>query len=314
MRGWLLLLLCAVSAVLTAFVPAGLLVAPALWAFAAVRTKPHWIILPATVFAVAMFALDNAVSAAGLTGAAVLAAVLLSVLMTRGAGNADTALLLAGVFLAGLYAALCLPGVLDGRGAFADIQSAMATAGDLYRAALAQTPQISQEMAATATEMIDALYEAVPSGFVAVLCVFASVLGLGNLLLFRLFCRRHAEISISPIRPFREWTLPRSLTLGLFTMLIGSLILELAEWEYAVSFAVTVNVLVALPLLLLGLCVVDFFIVRSQKNIALKRALTYTGIGILLRLALYPLVLIGCFDLIFRLRERMRGMPPRAAI
>ena len=76
----------------------------------------------------------------------------------------------------------------------------------------------------------------------------------------------------------------------------------------------TVNVLVGMPLLLQGLCVVDFLIARSRKHVNAGRALAYAGIGILFSLAQTPLILIGCFDQVFRIRERMRGTPPRAAV
>lgn len=312
-RGWLVLLLSVILALFSAILPVALLIAPAYWAYAGARTKPQWMLLPFAVFAAALFSFMPTVVAAGLTGAAVLSAVLLYALMTNRAGNTDTALLLAGVFLVGLYVAVCLPGILDGRGAFADIQAAMGSMNEFYRATLAQTPQISADVAKTVLDTMDAMEQAVPTFFVAVLCIFSSILGLCNLLFFRLFCRKHPEIAISPIRPFRDWTLPRSMTLGLFVILIGSLVLDWTDWAFADSFAVTANVLIALPLFLQGLCVVDFFIARSRRNIVAVRALAYTGIGVLLRFALTALVLLGCFDLIFRLRERMRGTPPREA-
>jgi len=313
-RSWLVLLLSVVVAIVAVYFPIALVVAPALWAFAGARTKPYWMILPAVVFAAGMFQLYSIVTAAGLSGAAVLAAVILYILMTHRASNTDMTLILSGVFLAGLYIAVCMPGILAGRGAFADIQSVMGSVTELYRTALAQTPQISADMAKSVIETMDAMYQAVPTSFVAVLCIFASILGLSNLLFFRLFCRKHPEIVISPIRAFRAWTLPRSMTLGLFVMLIGSLILELIGWEFAESFAATVNILVALPLILQGLCVVDFYIMRSQKNIVVARTLVYIGIAILFEYSVIALLLIGCFDQIFHLRARMSGTPPRTTI
>ncbi len=310
-RGWLTLLLSVVVAVFAAYFPFALIIAPALWAFAGVRTKPYWMILPVVAFAACMASFDSAIVAAGLSGSAALAAVILYVMMTRRASNTDTALLLSGVFLVGLYTAACLPGIIAGRGAFADIQSAMDSFLAFYKTALAQTPQIDADMAKSALEMMNSISQEVPTGFVAFLCVFSSVFGLGNLLFFRLFCRKHSEISISPIRPFRDWVLPRSMTFGLFVMLIGSLILEMTGWAFAESFSATVNVLVVLPLLLQGLCVVEFFIVRSQKNLVASRTLTYVGIGILFRYAAVALVVLGCFDQIFRLRARLNGTPPQ---
>ena len=97
-------------------------------------------------------------------------------------------------------------------------------------------------------------------------------------------------------------------------MITRVLALEWAGWAFAEGFSNAVNALVGMPLLLQGLCVVDFMLARSPKNATLGRALTYTGIGILFSLAQTPLILIGCFEQIFRFRDRMRGVPPRAAI
>jgi uncharacterized protein YybS (DUF2232 family) len=175
-------------------------------------------------------------------------------------------------------------------------------------------PNIDAQTVKLLTDALDAYSKAIPNMIVPALCVFAGVLGLGNLLFFHLFCKKRPEIAISPIRSFRDWSLPRSMTLGLFALLIGSLILEWTGWVFADGLTNTVNVLVGMPLLLQGLCVIDFLIARSPKNVTLGRTLTYVGIGVLFGLAQTPLILVGCFDQIFRFRDRMRGVPPRAAI
>lgn len=313
-RGWLILLLAVAVALVAVYVPLVLIVAPALWAYAGARTKPAFMLIPAACFAAGMFAFDSVAVAGGLAGAALLSAVLVYVLLTNHFGNADTALVLSGVFLAGLYAAICLPGILAGRGAFADIQAAILGLREFYASAAAQIPQIGSESVKLVLDTMDLIHDSVPTGFVAVLCVFASILGLSNLLFFRAFCKKQEQIKLSPMRAFRDWTMPRSMMTGLFVMLIVSLILEFSDYSFAASFSTTANTLLAIPLFIQGISVVDFFIVRGRKNVATMRALTYVGIGILYQFVLYPLVLVGCIDQIFRLRDRMRGIPPRAAV
>ena len=309
-RGWLVLLLSVVVAAIAAYFPFALLLAPALWAYAGARTKPAWMILPIAVFALCMLQISSFGILAGWYGASAFCAVLLYVMMTRRMSNSDTALILAGVFLVGLYATFCLPGILAGRGAFADIQNAMNALIAMDRETIAQMPQIDANMAKSIMDTLNLIYESIPIGFVAVLCIVASVLGLGNLLFFRLFCRKHPEIAISPMRPFRNWTLPNSTTLGLFAILVLSLIAELADWTFADGFAMTANILVALPLFLQGLCVIDYFIVRSGKNITTTRVLIYIGTAVLFQYTAMALLLIGCFDQIFRIRLRMSTLPP----
>jgi uncharacterized protein YybS (DUF2232 family) len=113
------------------------------------------------------------------------------------------------------------------------------------------------------------------------------------------------------MRAFRYWALPRSVMLGLFALLVGALVLEWSGWTFADSLSNTVNVLVGMPLLLQGLCVIDFLLVRSSKNVSATRAVSYTAIGVLFGIAQMPLILIGCFEQIFRFRERGMKAPPR---
>jgi uncharacterized protein YybS (DUF2232 family) len=313
-RGWPVLLASILAALVALFIPAGLCAAPALWAFAGARTKPHWIALPAAVYTAGAFSMYSPVTAAGFAVSASLAAGLIYILLTRRVSNAYTALTLAGVFLAGLYAAVCLPGILDGRGAFTDIQTAVGAQADSYRSFIAQMPYTDPRVAAYFSDKFDELYQAVPSLVVSALCIFAAVLSMSNLLLFRLLCKKHPEIAISPMRKFRDWSLPRSMTLGLFVLLIGSLVLEWTGWAYAEGLSNTANALVGMPFLLQGLCVLDFLISRLKKRVALTRTMSYIGIGLLFSLAQMPLIIIGCFEQLFRFRDRVRGVPPRAAI
>ena len=313
-RGWPVLLLSVLAALATSVFPAGLCIAPAVWAYAGARTKPYWIALPAAVFAAGVFSQYAPFAAGAMAGSAAMAAALIYFLLTRKVSNTYTALTLAGVFLTGLYVAACVPGILDGRGAFADIQAAMGAMFDSYRSIIAQMPSADAEVAAYLSDSFDALYQAAPSLVVSAFCIFASILGLGNLLFFRLFCRKHPEISISPMRKFRDWSLPRSMTFGLLSLLIGSLVLSWTGWTFADGMSNTVNVLVGMPFLLQGLCVLDFLLSRSKKHIARNRTLTYVGVGVLFGFVQTPLILIGCFDQFFRFRERLRGAPPRAAV
>lgn len=310
----MVLLLAVVAAVLTAYVPPLLIITPALWAYAGVRTKPYWILLPTAVYAYGVFTFEPVAVAAALTVGAFIVAILLSLLLTHGFTNSDTVLILCGVFLLTLYGAICLPGLLEGRAAYADIQAHMGDLRTLYHASEAQLSQINPDGIKLILQMMDAMYEAVPIVFVAVLCVFASALGLSNLLFFRALSRKQAQIKLSPMRAFRDWTLPRSMTLGLFAMLIGSIVLEFTGWVFAESFSLTANILLGIPLFVQGISVVDFFISRMQKNRTVARTIAYVSMGVLSQMVIFPLVLVGCFDQIFRLRDRLRGMPPHATV
>lgn len=312
MSAWLILVIGVAASLATLFFPAGLILLPALWAYAGARSKAAWMVLPAGVFTAGAFMLYQSVTAAGLVVAAVGSAAALYALQTRRVNNTYTALTLSGLLLFGFYLSVCLPGILSGRGAFTDIQQTVGTLLNDYRTAAAEVVGSDAEAAATVKQYLDAFYAAVPNLVVPVLCAFAGAMGLSNLLFFRLFCRKHTEISLPPMRAFRFWTLPRSMVFGLFALLIGSLILEWSGWQYAEGFTNTVNVLIGMPLVLQGLCVLDFLLARSSKNVTVSRAITYVFVGILFGLLEMPLMLVGCFDQLFRIRDRAKGIPPRA--
>lgn len=313
-RAWLILFLSVLSAAIVYVLPAALLLAPALWAYAGARTKPAFIALPAVVYgALALSSYGSTEAALGLALSAAVAAVAVYYMLTRKMSNAYTALTLAGIFLVGLYAAVCLPGVLSGAGAFAGAQGAIDETVSLYRAAAQQMSGLNADSLSLINEYLDAFTQAVPSFLVGGLCAGAGVLGLSNLLFFRLFCRKQAEISISPMRAFRFWTMPRSMMLGLFALLIGSLVLEWSGWTYADGLSNTVNVLVAMPLLLQGLCVVDFFLARKPQRATTSRVITYTLLAVLFGFLQTPLILLGCLEQILRIRDRIQNTPPKAA-
>lgn len=312
---WLILLLAVAVGAAALIIPFGLIVVPALWAYAGARTKPGWIALPAAVYALGalmLYSENGYTSAVAVSVMAAASAVALYVLLTKRFSNTYTALTLSGIFLLELYVAACLPSVLAGKGAFAAVQAAMDEIISFYRTTFVQAAGADAQYAALVNEYLDTFSKAVPTMVVAALSIFASVMGLGNLLLFRLFCRKRKEIAISPIREFRFWSLPRSMMFGLFALLVGSLILEWSGWQYAESLVNTVNVLVGMPLLLQGLAVVDFLIVRSARKTAGQRAVTYVLIGVLFGLAEMPLMLLGGFEQLFHFRARTQGLPPQS--
>ncbi len=311
---WLIVLLSVLMALVAVWFPAALLLTAALWAYVGARTNPAWIALPAAVYGILAASAYGAEAAIGLIAAVVAAAVALYYLQTKRVSNTYTVLTLAGLFLAGLYCAVCLPGILSGAGAFTAAQAYITEMISGYRAAAQQISGVSAESLALVEEYLDAFSEAAPSYIVAVLCIGGGVLGLSNLLFFRLFCRKNTEIVISPMRPFRLWTMPRSMMLGLFALLVGSLAFEWSGWAYSESMANTVNALVGMPLLVQGLCVVDFFLARTRRGGTGAKVVTYILIALLFGILEMPLILVGCFDQIFRFRERMQNMPPRQAI
>lgn len=313
-RAYWLVLLAALACLAALIVPIAYLIAPALTAYAAARTKPIALLCPALAVAVCSLLLFEPVVATFLCVMTAGCGAALYFLQIKRFGNTNTALMLAGLFLIGLYGALCLPGALSGEGAFRLIQQEMDAFVEGYRAALQAAAGADTMMTDYFDPLLDTFLELVPNVIVPVLCIFSAVLGLGNLLFFRLLCKKRPSIVLDRMRPFRLWTIPRGLVLGLCALLVASLLLEWSEWTYATAFSNTVSTLLALPLSLQGLCVIDYVIERRAKNKTITRVLVYTALGVLYAFVQMPLTMIGCLEHLFRFRARLDGTPPRAAI
>ena len=295
------------------FIPLGLLIAPALFAYAMCRAKPAYLALFGGVYAVLSFLFLPAFTALCLSALCLGMAAALYWMQTRKMSNTYTALALSGIALAALYAAACLPGILSGEGAFAPIQAMVDAAIDTTRQVTASAVSgLPETLSAGVQEyfaLLDSFSQMVPSLIVPCLCMAAGLLSLVNLLFFHLFAGK-GGLNVSRLRPFRLWAIPQRIMYGMIFLLIVSLIFAWSGWDYANALSSTVNVLVGMPLMLQGLCVVDFLIVRSGNNITTKRVLIYLAAALLFVYAQALLMMLGCFDQLFRFRMRASIPPP----
>lgn len=298
---------------LTPILPVLLLVSPALGAYAALRTKPRLFLALALASAALAYGIYGAVATAGMTLACVGTGAVILLMQTRKLGNGNTALCAAGAALLGLYGVVCMPGVVAGTGAFETVQTYANEIIKAYQSALHAMEGLPAEALTMLDGYLDALCASISSYVVPALCAAAGVIGLSGTLFFRLFAQRRPKGTLAPMRAFRFWEMPRSMMFGLLVLLLGSLVLEWTGWGYAEGLTGVVNVLVAMPLMLQGLCVVDFFLCRNPRSLTLKRTLVYTAIVVLFSVLQTPLMLTGCMEQIFRLRTRA-STPPRAAI
>lgn len=301
----------AISGAAVCVFPFALLAAPALWTAVMFRTRP-WALLPlAAATAAFFFLVYPPVAAAAIALLTALPALIFYVMQSRRAGNSYTLAVAAAACILVLYAAVCLPGILNGSGAFAGAQAFVdrALAASRETAAAMLSGASSGDVLASYDAYIQSISEAVPASTVSVLCFAGILIALANFLLFRLFVRR-IKPAITPLRAFRFWAVPQTFSAGIFVFLLGSLALELFGADYAPGVSSTVNVLVGIPLMLQGLSVVDFLIVRRGGRVQTRRALFYVAIGLLLPLLQTALMLLGCMEQLLRYRDRAGLIPP----
>lgn len=269
--------------------------------------------LPALLplFAPAAVLLFGGAAAAAL-GALALPAAVCAVwyVQTRRLGGFLTASAAAAAAIAGLYAAVCLPGIVDGTGAFTAAQEGVRLLGEAVAAQLAGVPGYA-ESAAIAEQLFSSMYLAVPVLLTGVLCVLGALFGFFTAVLFFAFTRRRrAACGLAAPKPFRFWVIPRRYVPGIVLLYVMALVLRLSGFANADAVYNTVGSLLNLPLMVQGLSLVAFLLsLRSRPGKALS-AVTYVLIGVLFPLTSSMLTTVGLFDLFLRFRDRV--IPPAA--
>lgn len=267
------------------------------------------VLLP--LFAPAAVLLFGGAAAAAL-GALALPAAVCAVwyVQTRRLGGFLTASAAAAAAIAGLYAAVCLPGIVDGTGAFTAAQEGVRLLGEAVAAQLAGVPGYA-ESAAIAEQLFSSMYLAVPVLLTGVLCVLGALFGFFTAVLFFAFTRRRrAACGLAAPKPFRLWVIPRRYVPGIVLLYVMALVLRLSGFANADAVYNTVGSLLNLPLMVQGLSLVAFLLsLRSRPGKALS-VVTYVLIGVLFPLTSSMLTTVGLFDLFLRFRDRV--IPPAA--
>ena len=312
---WFLIVAMLVSAA-ALFVPVLYFIVPALFAAVLIRSASPRIALP--LFApglVCVFVFTDLADRTGssfipsfsLVIAGILSGIAIWQMHKRKAGGFNSAFASAAVGILGLYCAICLPGILSGAGAFSAAETAFKETETILKQILSASstpetqPMIDQYLAAFETYS-----NSIPALIVPGICMVGCASGLSNTLFFRAFIRRDAsKLGLPPLTPFRMWQVPSTFTLGLAILLIGSLIIHLTGSEYYTGISSTVSALIAFPMGIQGLCFIDYLIQRSRRNHTVKRVLIYTACAVFLPLLATMLVMAGCFEQVFRIRQKM---------
>lgn len=294
---------------LTGLFPLALLFVPAFWASVALRGRFSTLLLFMAAFLAGTLTLYTPYTAITLTLLCGLPAIILYVFVPKKMDHVTVMAIIAGVGILLLYAALCLPGILSGEGAFSRIQAYIDLAVEGSRGAMSGMPGAAPELIAAYEGYLDMLGDAAALITMPALCACGVALGLGNYLFFRRFTRK-GGYDFLLMRPFRLWAIPPAFTLGICLFLIGSFALDLMELPYAAALSATVTVLVGTPLIIQGLALIDFTIVRKGKRIKLRRIVIYTLAGLFFSLLQMPLMLTGCMEQLLHIRDRYNALPP----
>lgn len=255
-NGILFLVLAFVGTALTALGGVAfvfMLVLPALWAHAALRTR-LWV-LP-------LLALEALLVAYAATGAWQPALLVWLVIAPAGAavcllqkakmGNFYTTFFSSVLLAAGLYACVCGPSLIAGRTAFAGVQDSIMAAGEMMKPLYA-----AAGMGDIWALLFDAgtLSDSMALMGVPVLYALGAVFALSNVLLLHAMNRgRVAELC--PLSPFASWRVPRAFVNILFFLMLAGVIASLSGSEWGASLAYAVFTVWVMPMALVGLSVI----------------------------------------------------------
>lgn len=229
----------------------------------------------------------------------------------RRLGGFVTAAAAGAAAVACLYGMVCLPGVLDGSGAFAGVL-AWATEGmTALQAALEPLRGLEQYagMVAMYDQLLAALPQSVPVLTTGTLFSFGGAGALLAVVLFFAFTRgRRAALGLAAPRPFRLWNIPRAYTPGLIGLYVLALVLRLFEFANADAVYYAVSALLGVPLVTQGLAMIAFLLARRRYPSRSLNAVVFAALALLLPVTGSMLSTLGLLEQLVRLRER--ELPP----
>lgn len=231
----------------------------------------------------------------------------------RRKGGFLTASTAAAVSIVCLYAMVCLPGILDGTGAFTAVQERASGFASLLQAQLEPLRAYPEyrEILSLYDRLFEALPLSVPALTTGMLCSLGGAGGLlATVLFFALTRKRRAALGLAAPKPFRLWSIPRQYTPGLVLLYAVAVLLQLFSYINADAVYNTVCALLGIPLLTQGLSMIAFLLSRRRYPSRSLNAVIFVLIGALFPLASSMLSTIGVLEQLFRFRER--ELPPVA--
>lgn len=239
---------------------------------------------------------------------------LIGVMQKKRLGGFYTAVAAAAAGIACLYAMVCLPGILDGSGAFFSAQAEVErlSAALLQLADPMRGVEAYSNMLAYYDEIVAALPQMVPVMTTGALCSLGALGGLlSTALFFAMTRRKRKALGLRTPKPFRRWSIPKQLTGGIVLLYAMALLMQLFDYVNAAAVTQTVNAILGFPLLVQGLSMVAFMLSMRKYPSKSLNAVIFTAIALLFPLAQSLLTMLGILEQMMRLRER--ALPERPA-
>lgn len=213
----------------------------------------------------------------------------------------------AAAITAGYYCLICLPSVLAGEGPFAGMEATLLALADSLEK-MGDPLALTGALASTENmvKTIRAMSLLAPEITCIAITSFGMAFGLINVVLARRMALA-AKVQLRRMAPFPLWHLSRNYTIGSLVLLGAALLTLLLRLNNANAVLVMAECVVFLPLMLMGVCFMDFLTHIMGGNGALRRALFYICIVLLFPYSAIFLLILGFVDRISTFRQRFRA-------
>jgi len=208
---------------------------------------------------------------------------------------------------AGYYCLICLPGILAGESPFLVMEQFFLSMADMLAAQAApllESGLILEEDVALMVDMTRSLSLMAPEMTVGSIAILSMGFGLLDVLIARMLTKR--SMDLRPMAPFHRWQLSRQYTVISFLALGTALVTYLFKLSNASAVFIAAECVVLLPVVLMGLCFLEFLSKIPGSGGNVRRILTYVCIVLLIPYSLAFLLVIGFIDRLARIRRRVR--------
>jgi len=206
-----------------------------------------------------------------------------------------------------LYLSLTLGSMLAGENPFAEVTALMKenTAQLLNQLAASPFGQDAEYMKAAGSLFAD-IADATPQIAIVTVCGGAMFFSLADVLIARGLCKA-AKRELRPMAHFALWQLSKQHGYAALAAIAGTLVVLLAGLANAEAIFAAAACIVIMPLMLMGVCYMEFLLRMSGGKRALRRAAFY---AFALFLMPYSLILTGLMDRVTRVRRHYTQKKP----
>lgn len=201
----------------------------------------------------------------------------------------------------GMYALLCLPGILDGSGPYTAIQDSVSMMKDVF--VQAGTLAGTEEQIKLFSQLLDRLIAMIPDTLLAsIVSIAMASAGLAVLIAHGIAKKRSQ--TLLPMAQIADWRLGRSFFIGACVLLAGSLVVLLIEMNGGYAVMLCAQVIAGLPIMLQGIALIEY-LGRRKQRLAAYRAAWICGGLLLMPFSVYVFSVLGIADQVIRLRARI---------